>query len=144
LIDRLAQWASFDQGQYNEHDRFRAVVVAILAARPDRVGELILVDLCAGGTVGDQWQKLSLQAGAFGLISAVGLGSLENARRIRESKRRDAIARERLDRRLALEEWNGANRWQFERPRNGSVNSAAESTALELMQQELKLVGEYR
>jgi hypothetical protein len=92
---------------------------------------LFLLTFALGATVGDQWQKLSLQAGAFGLISAVGLGSLEKTRRIRESKRRDEIARERLDRRLALEEWDAANGWQFERPCNGSVNSAAESTAPE-------------
>jgi hypothetical protein len=90
---------------------------------------LLLLTFALGATVGDQWRELSLLAGAFGLISAVGLGTLEKARRILESKRRNAIARERLDRRLALEERDVANGWKFESPGNGSVNSAAESTA---------------
>jgi len=75
---------------------------------------LFLLAFALGGTVSDHWQKLSLQAGAVGLISAVGLGSLEKARRIRASQRRDQIARERLDRRLALEERDAANGWQFD------------------------------
>jgi hypothetical protein len=104
---------------------------------------LFLLAFALGGTVNERWQKLSLQAGAVGLISAVGLGSLEKARRIRASKRRDRIARERLDRRFALEEWDAANGWQFESSPNRAVNSAADQLHPEPApeREELNLVG---
>jgi hypothetical protein len=70
---------------------------------------LFLLAFALGGTVSDQWHVLSLQAGAIGLISAVGLGSLEKARRIRARILRDRALRERLERQMALEEWDAVS-----------------------------------
>jgi hypothetical protein len=70
---------------------------------------LFLLTFALGGSVNEQWHKISLQAGAIGLISAVGLGSLEKARRVRAKLLRDRALRERLDRRIGLEEWDSVN-----------------------------------
>jgi hypothetical protein len=101
---------------------------------------LFLLTFALGGTVSNHWQKISLQAGAVGLISAVGLGSLEKARRIRASNRRNRTARERLDRRLALEEWDVANGWQFEV--KNAANSAMD-THQESTRDEFHFIGEH-
>jgi hypothetical protein len=105
---------------------------------------LCLLTFALGGMVNERWQKLSLQAGAVGLISAVGLGSIEKARRILASKRRDQIVRERLDRRLALEEWDTANGWQFESPHNCAVNSDVDLLHPKPGPEELPPVGKHR
>jgi hypothetical protein len=77
---------------------------------------LFLLTFALGGRVDAQWHQISLQIGAIGLISAVGLGSLEKARRIRAKFLRDRALRERLDRRIGLEEWDVVNGSQIRCP----------------------------
>jgi hypothetical protein len=70
---------------------------------------LCLLSAACGRTVDERWHKLWMQAGAIGLVAAVGLGSLERAQLVRKRWVRDQALRLRFEGRLAeLNERNAA------------------------------------
>jgi uncharacterized membrane protein YcfT len=96
---------------------------------------LFLLTFAIGGIADQQWHKFALQAGAVGLISAVGLGSLEKARRVRQKVLRDRALRERLDRRIGLEEWEVVNGSQMRvTPPSKQTGSSSSESPQELVQ----------
>src|SRR5437868_3836908 len=63
-----------------------------------------------GRTIDEQWQRYWTIAGTFGLVAAVGLGSVEKVRRFRNEWIREQAARTLVDGRLAqLNEHNAAH-----------------------------------
>lgn len=62
---------------------------------------LCLLAAAWGRTLDERWQQTWALAGIFGLAAAVGLGSLEKARLIREKFVRDLASRTSFDERLA-------------------------------------------
>jgi hypothetical protein len=70
---------------------------------------LFLLSFALGGMVNEEMHHVSLKLGAFGLVAAVGLGSIEKARRLRAKFLRDRALRERLDRQIGVDEWDAAN-----------------------------------
>ncbi|REK11442.1 MAG: hypothetical protein DWQ37_14260 [Planctomycetota bacterium] len=74
-----------------------------LVSLPSLIGWLSVCLLAAayGRTLDERWQVIWAEMGAFGLVAAVGLGSIERIRLARQQKTRDKVTKARFETGLA-------------------------------------------